>query len=458
MIPSAQTDSSTPAASSAGSMASSTLRQGLMVVVQYNPRRFEGRETEDVINAVLDDLGRLRVHLPSRKNVRHRGNRWIALHWPMSRMDASFNKTNSLYSRWVKLSRGEESQQLLKNLLIDSILVVDGGRMISSSAFSWNTAARLPVRTPAVPPVPSAPLAVSSDTHSPPKAMGPPIPRKRRLSASGDDAYPTNPTRQRLDNTADDGVSPSPVRRQVNTSTVSTSVGRFAPGNQTNNRGSNPESTSDMRLPTVRSESTTIGNQTNNRGSDSESTSAMRLPTVRSESTTIRPPRPNHLLPQSSQSSAPPRAAASVKPPVAARDDRSRVEGGAAAEDSRGVHCTSSSSAGQRQDSERVPLLRREVLEIRRQQVMLRDKEKVLLDEMNKLGGVPRPPSSATVVRTTSSAADTRLAKMEAELREERDRRIRAERALEEVERECKSPFVVPALFRAFMTISELSP
>ncbi|KAI5981526.1 hypothetical protein EDD15DRAFT_352149 [Pisolithus albus] len=287
--------------------------------------------------------------------------------------------------------------------------------------------------------------------------MGPPIPRKRRLSASDDDVRPTNPTRQRLDNTANDGVPPRPVRQQANTSTASTPAGRYALGNQTNNRGSNSESASDMRLSTVRSESTTIGNQTNNRGSNSESTSDMRLPTVRSESTTIRPPRPNHPLPQSSQSSSPPRAAASIQPPVAARDDRSRVEGGAAAVDSRDVHCTSSSGAGQRQDSERVPLLRREVLEIRRQQVMLRDKEKVLLDEMNKLGGVPRPPSSATVVRTTSSA-DTRLAKMEAELREERDRRIRAERALEEVERECKSPFVVPALFRAFMTISELSP
>lgn len=425
---SAQTIPSSPAVSRAGSMASSIPPHGLMVIVQYNPRKFEGWETKDVINVVFDDLERLRVHLPARRNVRHRGNRWIALHWPMSRRDASFNRTNSLYSRWVKLSRGDESQQLLRNLLIDSIVVVDGGRMISSSAFSWNTSARQPVRTPAIPPGPSTPLSVSSDTYSPPKVMGPPIPRKRRLSAPDDDVYPTNPTRQRLDNTAD-GVPPSPVRRQVNTSTASTSVGRYALGNQTNNRGSNSESTSDVRPPTIRS-----------------------------EPTTIRPPRPNQPLTQSSRSSSPPRAAASIEPPAAARDDRRRVEEEAAAENSRDVHCTSSSSAGQRQGSERVPHIRREVLEIRRQQVMLRDKEKVLLDEINRLGGVPRPPSSTTVLRTTSSAAETRLAKMEAELREERDRRIRAERALEEVERECKSPFVVPALFRAFMTISEFSP
>jgi hypothetical protein len=49
---------------------------------------------------------------------------------------------------------------------------------------------------------------------------------------------------------------------------------------------------------------------------------------------------------------------------------------------------------------------------------------------------------------------------LEAELKAERARRARAERAeraLSDVERECRAPFVVPALFQAFLSISELT-
>ncbi|KAI6121101.1 hypothetical protein F5141DRAFT_1210777 [Pisolithus sp. B1] len=401
---------------------------GLMVIVQYNPRKFEGWGKKDIINAVLDDIERLRVHFPSRKNIRLRGDRWVTLHWPMSRRDAAFHGTNSLYSRWVKLSRGDESQQLLENLLIDSIVVVDGGRMISSSAFSWNAAiGHTPSsKTPTIPPGSSTTLAVSSGTYSPPKAMGLPIPRKRRLSAPDDDVYPI---RQRLDNTTDDGVSPNPIRRRVDTSTTTTSVERYA-----------------------------LEDQTNNRGPDSDSMSDMRLPTIRSESTTIRPPCPHHPLTQSVRPPSPSQAAAAadIQPVVAARDDRCCVEQEAAEEDDRNVHRAPSSSARRQLAVERVPLLWREVLEIRRQQVILRDKETVLLDEMDRLGrGAAGHPAAQQLLPLRVRLA--RLTEMEAELREERDRRIRAEQALEQVERECKSPFVVPALFRAFMTISEFS-
>lgn len=47
--------------------------------------------------------------------------------------------------------------------------------------------------------------------------------------------------------------------------------------------------------------------------------------------------------------------------------------------------------------------------------------------------------------------------RLEADMRVERARRMRAERVLSDVERECRTPFVVPALFQAFMSISELS-
>lgn len=51
----------------------------------------------------------------------------------------------------------------------------------------------------------------------------------------------------------------------------------------------------------------------------------------------------------------------------------------------------------------------------------------------------------------------TERLRLEAELKTERARRVRAERALSDVERECRAPFVVPALFQAFVSISELS-
>ncbi|KAI6038497.1 hypothetical protein EDC04DRAFT_2693637 [Pisolithus marmoratus] len=243
--------------------------------------------------------------------------------------------------------------------------------------------------------------------------MGPPIPRKRRLSSSGDDIFLTNPIRQRLDNTTADGVSPNPIRQQLDNTTTSVSRG--------------------------------LEGQTN--GANSESISDMRLSTIQSESMTTRPPRP-HLRTRSFGSPSPQQTAA-------AGDDRCRVEE-EREEDGDDVRYASSSSTRGRPASERISLLWREVLEIRRQQVMLRDKEAVLLDEMDKLSGNLRASSSTTSLPTTSSA-EMRLAEMETELREERERRTRAEKALEEVERECRSPFVVPALFRAFITISDLS-
>ncbi|KAI6150462.1 hypothetical protein BKA82DRAFT_4115974 [Pisolithus tinctorius] len=237
--------------------------------------------------------------------------------------------------------------------------------------------------------------------------MGPPIPRKRRLSTPDS---PTNSTRQRLDN---------------NPTTTSVSIGRYALEDQSNSPArSHSESISAMVLSTIQSESTT---------------------------TTTRHPRPhNHSAPFHS-SSPQQTAAADIVPTVAvaAGERRCCAEG---EESSCDVHYSNSGQSA----SERVRLLWQDVMEIRRQQMTLRDKEEVLLDEMEKLGEKPR--STTSWLRTTSSTTERQLAEMEAELQEERDKRVRAEKALEEVERECRSPSVVPALFRAFMTISELSP
>jgi len=44
----------------------------------------------------------------------------------------------------------------------------------------------------------------------------------------------------------------------------------------------------------------------------------------------------------------------------------------------------------------------------------------------------------------------------EIELQQGRIQRLRAENVLSEMERECRTPFVVPALFQAFRRILEL--
>lgn len=46
---------------------------------------------------------------------------------------------------------------------------------------------------------------------------------------------------------------------------------------------------------------------------------------------------------------------------------------------------------------------------------------------------------------------------VENELRAERKRREEAEAALNDIERECREPFIVPALFEAFVSISRIT-
>jgi hypothetical protein len=51
----------------------------------------------------------------------------------------------------------------------------------------------------------------------------------------------------------------------------------------------------------------------------------------------------------------------------------------------------------------------------------------------------------------------TKLQDAELSLQAERKRRVEAEQALEDIERECKEPFIVPALLKAFINISKLT-
>lgn len=54
-------------------------------------------------------------------------------------------------------------------------------------------------------------------------------------------------------------------------------------------------------------------------------------------------------------------------------------------------------------------------------------------------------------------ATKARLEMVESELRAERKRREEAEAALNDIERECREPFIVPALFEAFVSISRIT-
>ncbi|KIK98633.1 hypothetical protein PAXRUDRAFT_31060 [Paxillus rubicundulus Ve08.2h10] len=97
------------------------------------------------------------------------------------------------------------------------------------------------------------------------------------------------------------------------------------------------------------------------------------------------------------------------------------------------------------EQSSRVSHLTRELWDTRRHLMAMQAREKVILEDLDKLGARPQIPAFEDV------------SKLKAELRQERTDRLRAERALRDVERECREPFVVPALFQAFMNIAELS-
>jgi len=52
---------------------------------------------------------------------------------------------------------------------------------------------------------------------------------------------------------------------------------------------------------------------------------------------------------------------------------------------------------------------------------------------------------------------ELRLQTMQLKLDLEQERRAAAEQSLKDIERECREPFVVPALLKAFITISQIS-
>jgi hypothetical protein len=64
---------------------------------------------------------------------------------------------------------------------------------------------------------------------------------------------------------------------------------------------------------------------------------------------------------------------------------------------------------------------------------------------------------SAEILSPPVLVIKTRLQMVEQELKQERRRRVEAEVTLKDIERECREPFIVPALLDAFVTISKIT-
>jgi len=80
---------------------------------------------------------------------------------------------------------------------------------------------------------------------------------------------------------------------------------------------------------------------------------------------------------------------------------------------------------------------------------------------MSELRALDPQNADASADRSRKALEDaamwTRLQEVEAELMAERRLRIQTEAALVDVQRECREPFVVPALFEAFFMISKVT-
>ncbi|KAG2346491.1 hypothetical protein BDR05DRAFT_959403 [Suillus weaverae] len=109
---------------------------------------------------------------------------------------------------------------------------------------------------------------------------------------------------------------------------------------------------------------------------------------------------------------------------------------------------------GSTPDSNAASRLTRDLWNTRREMTALQARETDLVASLRRLDAPLHILESGRA--QTSSELEVRLAEVENELRRERYKRLRAERDLNEIETEKRAPFVVPALFRAFLMISEM--
>ncbi|KAJ7779194.1 hypothetical protein B0H16DRAFT_1501893 [Mycena metata] len=101
-----------------------------------------------------------------------------------------------------------------------------------------------------------------------------------------------------------------------------------------------------------------------------------------------------------------------------------------------------------------VAALRRELREVRRQLQADLAQERTVLESLRELGVDMTADSVEDEVDFVTKARIDHLA---SELRAERAKRRRVEGVVEDIRRECRAPFVVPALLDAFVEVSRLT-
>ncbi|KAF8838178.1 hypothetical protein BDN67DRAFT_1013282 [Paxillus ammoniavirescens] len=438
---------------------------GLEVVIKYKDAKYQQVASPTLshnaeIAILKKDLAHLRVHSPSQKNVRRVDGSFV-MHWPSAGTSLKVDEASvpdTLYTRWIKLCTNDpESLKLREFLSIESITLtqecvdlslslsafVDIECILSSGAVIATTskleeahedvpetslAARLgdPLREVpepfvAVSVVPSSPPTKPSSSLQKPPPTAPRLERERLSRPQ----YPKRPLGSSRES------SPSPVRRKMDSVALQNL---------------------DKSIVALRSLSTTLQDNTcpapsrddqqweslGSWNSSSPSPLIGDTGTLAASDTTQRPlpslEEPRYLdvrlsVPETPKSPLP------LPSKSFSRPEASSHRGSSASAD----------NGNYSQQSSRVSHLTRELWDTRRQLMAMQAREKVILEDLNKLGARPQIPASEDI------------SKLKAELRQERIHRIRAERALHDVERECREPFVVPALFQAFMNISELS-
>ncbi|KAG2136974.1 uncharacterized protein EDB93DRAFT_1091452, partial [Suillus bovinus] len=109
-------------------------------------------------------------------------------------------------------------------------------------------------------------------------------------------------------------------------------------------------------------------------------------------------------------------------------------------------------------DNDATSRLTRDLWDTRREITALHAREIDLVASLRRLDAPRHILESGRAQKSSGdyAALEVRLAEVENELRRERYKRLQAERGLNEIETERRPPFVVPALFQAFLTISEM--
>ncbi|KAG2135254.1 hypothetical protein DEU56DRAFT_737906 [Suillus clintonianus] len=106
-------------------------------------------------------------------------------------------------------------------------------------------------------------------------------------------------------------------------------------------------------------------------------------------------------------------------------------------------------------DNDATCRLTRQLWDTRRELTALQARETDLIASLRRLDAPRHILEFGQAQR--SSELEVRLAEVGNELQRERYKRLQAERGLNEIEIENRAPFVVPALFQAFLKISEMN-